>query len=63
MAVKQRVYGLQKFAGFKEEGADVLCSIAVIFRIAPAVNNPSKKVRGMVPKSILPEVKILDRQI
>jgi acetamidase/formamidase len=63
MAVKQTVYWWQKFAGFKEEDADVLCSIAVIFRRAQAVNSPSKKVRGMLPKYILPDVKICERQL
>ncbi|MBE9183153.1 acetamidase/formamidase family protein [Microcoleus sp. LEGE 07076] len=61
MAVKQTVYWLQTFAGLKEEDAYVLCSIAVNFRMTQAVNNPQKGVHGMVPKSILPEVKILDR--
>lgn len=63
MAVKQTVNWLQKFAGFQEEDAYVLCSIAVNFRITQAVNNPQKGVHAMVPKSVLPEVKILDRQV
>ncbi len=63
IAVKQTVYWLQKFAGFKEEDAYVLCSIAVNFRITQAVNNPQKGVHGMVPKSVLQEVKICERQL
>lgn len=43
IAVKQMVYWLQKFAGFKQEDADVLCSIATNLRMAQAVNNPQKK--------------------
>ena len=56
MAVKQTVYWLQKFAGFKEEDAYVFASLAVNFRITQAVNNPQKGVHGMVLKSMLPEL-------
>ena len=56
MAVKQTVYWLQRFAGFKEEDAYVFCSLAVNFRITQAVNNPQKGVHGMVLKSMLPEL-------
>ncbi|WP_293128095.1 acetamidase/formamidase family protein [Microcoleus sp. bin38.metabat.b11b12b14.051] len=61
MAVKQTVYWLQHFAGFKEEDAYVLSSLVVNFRVTQAVNNPQKGVHGMVPKSVLPEVKVLGR--
>ncbi|MEG4024426.1 acetamidase/formamidase family protein [Microcoleus sp. S13C4] len=63
MAVKQTVYWLQKFAGFKEEDAYVFCSLAVNFRITQAVNNPQKGVHGMMPKCILPEVKIIGHRV
>lgn len=56
MAVKQTVYWLQRFAGFKEEDAYIFCSLAVNFRITQAVNNPQKGVHGMVLKSMLPEL-------
>ena len=63
MAVKQTVNWLQKYAGFQEEDAYVFCSLAVNFRITQAVNNPRKGVHGMIPKSILPEIKVLDRRL
>ncbi|MCY7382142.1 MAG: acetamidase/formamidase family protein, partial [Microcoleus sp. CAN_BIN18] len=63
LAVKQTVYWLQTFAGFKEEDAYVFSSLAVNFRITQAVNNPQKGVHGMVPKSILPEVKIINHRL
>ncbi len=63
MAVKQTVSWLQNYAGFKEEDAYVFSSLAVNFRITQAVNNPQKGVHGMVPKSILPEVKILNHRL
>jgi acetamidase/formamidase len=63
MAVKQTVNWLQKFAGFQEEDAYVFCSLAVNFRITQAVNNPRKGVHGMVPRSILPDVKIMDSRV
>ncbi|MEG4352065.1 acetamidase/formamidase family protein [Microcoleus sp. LAD1_D3] len=63
MAVKQTVYWLQTFAGFKEEDAYVLCSLSVNFRITQAVNNPQKGVHGMMPKCILPEIKIIDHRV
>ncbi|TAG18259.1 MAG: acetamidase, partial [Oscillatoriales cyanobacterium] len=48
-------------AGFQEEDAYVFCSLAANFRITQAVNNPRKGVHAMVPKSILPNVQIIDR--
>src|SRR6476469_2079535 len=63
MAVKQTVYWLQTFAGFKEEDAYVLCSLSVNFRITQAVNNPQKGVHGMIPKCILLDVNIIDRRV
>ncbi|MEG5032151.1 acetamidase/formamidase family protein [Microcoleus sp. AT3-D2] len=63
MAVKQTVYWLQKFAGFKEEDAYVLCSLIVNFRITQAVNNPQKGVHGMIPKCILLDVNIIDHRV
>ncbi len=56
MAVKQTVYWLQEFAGFKEEDAYVFSSLAVNYRITQAVNNPQKGVHGMILKSMLPEL-------
>jgi acetamidase/formamidase len=63
MAVKETIYWLQTWAGFKEEDAYVFCSLAVSFRITQAVNNPQKGVHGMMPKCILPEVKIIGHRV
>jgi acetamidase/formamidase len=62
LAVKQTINWLNKFAGLTEEDAYVLSSIAVNYRIAQAVNKPHLGVHGMLPKSILPELKINGRK-
>jgi len=37
--------------------------LAANFRITQVVNTPQKGVHGMLPKCMLPEVKITDRRI
>ncbi|MCU0543074.1 MAG: acetamidase/formamidase family protein [Oscillatoriaceae cyanobacterium Prado104] len=62
LAVNQTVFWLHDFAGLKEEDAYVLSSIAVDYRITQAVNKPQLGVHGMLPKSLLPELKINGRK-
>jgi len=63
LALKQTIYWLEKFVGLSAEDAYVLCSLAANFRITQVVNTPQKGVHGMLPKCMLPEVKITDRRI
>lgn len=54
-ALSQAIALLERGVGIGAEEAYVLCSLAVHFHVAQAVNQPQKCVHGMLSKTMLPE--------
>ena len=61
-ALRQMISWLEKNLGLSAEDAYILCSIAVNFHITQVVNIPNKGVHGMLPKSILPKMDLMNNE-
>lgn len=58
LALQHMIQFLEQCAGISAEEAYVLCSLAASFRMTQVVNAPQKGVHGLLPKVILPGVRL-----